>query len=101
MQVTATADHETHPCTDCDLVHIYYPSERITHIFICILIFNMHFKICIVFKIEYFISVHWFKIFCNISKYLSLQCSLLKMATCRRYTVCVIYFHILMCTCWC
>ena len=51
MHVTAMADHETHPCTDGDLLHKYYPSDPTTHIFICILIFNMHFKICIVFKI--------------------------------------------------
>jgi len=50
MHVTAMTDHATHRCTDGDLLHINYPSESITHIFIRILIINMHFKICIVFK---------------------------------------------------
>jgi hypothetical protein len=50
MHVTAMADHTTHPCTDGDLLHIYYPSEPITHIFIRILIIKMHFNICIFFK---------------------------------------------------
>jgi len=31
----------------------------------------MYFKLCKIFKIYYFISVHWFKTFCNISTYLS------------------------------
>jgi hypothetical protein len=35
------------------------------------LVFNMYFKLCIIFKSYYFISVHWFKTFCNISMYLS------------------------------
>jgi hypothetical protein len=34
-------------------------------------IFNVYFKLCIIFKIDYFISVQRFKNFCNISMYLS------------------------------
>ena len=80
--------------------------EPTTYIlFNCMLIFHMNFKPRVIVQIYYFISVHWFKDLRNISMYLSFVITFLKMATkvletCRSYTVCVVHFHTLKCTCW-
>jgi hypothetical protein len=63
----------THPTLDDDFLHTDYPLPiTINHKYFC-LYFNpiICFKLYIICKISYFISVRWFKNFCNISIYLS------------------------------
>jgi len=49
---------------------LHYPLQS-NIFFICNLILNMYLKPCIIFKIWYFISMHWLRKFCNILTYLS------------------------------
>jgi hypothetical protein len=65
MDYQLAATHTYFSFQDGDLLHniARYPVESMANIFICILICNTYFKQRIIFKIEYFISLHWFKNF--------------------------------------